>query len=89
MEATARNKKPLLPGVLYWGEAQHSHDFSRAQAPGPAPSPVHRPSGGKAEPAWQGLPETALENSTRMLCIFQSSIHNGLFSFKENTATIS
>jgi hypothetical protein len=25
----------------------------------------------------------ALENSTRMLCIFQSSNHNGLFSFKE------
>lgn len=32
----------------------------------------------------QVSPETqVLENSTRMLSIFQSSDHNGLFSFKE------
>ncbi|MGE9502259.1 hypothetical protein ACQP3D_28175, partial [Escherichia coli] len=36
------------------------------------------------EVALQGTQESqALENSARMLCIFQSSDHNGLFSLKE------
>lgn len=81
MEVTVSNNKPFLPAreglssprLAFPGPVQASVSFNSARRDYPEERP---------ELAQHGTPELALENGTRMLCVFQSCNHNGLFSFK-------
>lgn len=73
MEVTVSNNKPFLP-------AREGLSSPRLAFPGPVQASVSFNSARRDYP--EERPELALENGTRMLCVFQSCNHNGLFSFK-------